>query len=83
MLVLSSLECTCQHGLKDGHNAAGWVGECCSKLGTPSTIPKSDTKECYKNAASCKWGKVAVMVWAGCGNNFRGLGGLILWSSQR
>ena len=42
-----SLECSCQHGVKSGHIAAGWVGECCSELGTPSTIPKSDTKECF------------------------------------
>ena len=47
MLILSSLECSCQHGVKNGHIAAGWVGECCSELGTPSTIPKSDTKECF------------------------------------
>ena len=73
--------------VQNGHIAAGWVGECCSKLGTPTTIPKSDTKECLlgysKNAARCKWGKVAVMVWTGCGSNSRGWGGLMLWSSQR
>ena len=86
-LVFSSLGCSCQHGVQNGHIAAGWVGECCSKLGTPTTIPKSDTKECLlgysKNAARCKWGKVAVMVWTGCGSNSRGWGGLMLWSSQR
>ena len=38
MLILFSLECSCQHGVK---NCGGWVGECCSELGTPSTIPKS------------------------------------------
>ena len=38
---------------------------------------------CSGNAARCKWGKVAVMVWAGRGSNFRGWGGLMLWSSQR
>ena len=47
MLVLSSLECSCQHGVKIGHIAAGWVGKCCCELGAPSTIPKSDTKECF------------------------------------
>ena len=47
MLLLSSLEFNCQHGLKNGHIAAGWVGECCSELGTPITIPKSDTIECF------------------------------------
>ena len=45
MLILSSLECSCQHGVKNGHITAGWVGECYSELGTPSTILKSDTKE--------------------------------------
>ena len=38
---------------------------------------------CSRNAARCEWGKVAVMVWAGGGSNFRGWGGLMLWSSQR
>ena len=38
---------------------------------------------CYTNAARCKWGKVAVMVWVGGGSNFRGWGGLMQWSSQR
>ena len=47
MLTLSSLECSCQHGVKDGHITAGWVGECCSELGTPIVIPYSDTKECF------------------------------------
>ena len=47
MLVLPSLECSCQHGVKNGHIATGWVGECCSELGTPSTVPKSGTKECF------------------------------------
>ena len=47
MLVLSSLECSCQHGVKNGHIERGWVGQCCSELGAPSTIPKSDTKECF------------------------------------
>ena len=36
-----------------------------------------------RNAARCKWGKVAVMVWAGGSSNSRGWGGLMLWSSQR
>ena len=47
MFVLSSLKYNCQHEVKNGHIAAGWVGECCSELGTPSTISKSDTKECF------------------------------------
>ena len=47
MLILSSLECSCQHGVKNGHIMAGWVGECCSELGTPSTIPKADAKVCF------------------------------------
>ena len=47
MLVFFSLECSCQHGVENGHIAAGWVGECCTEPGTPSTIPKSDTKECF------------------------------------
>ena len=29
-----------------------------------------------------EWGKVAVMVWARGGSNFRGWRGLMLWSSQ-
>ena len=37
----------------------------------------------FKDAARCKWGKVAVMVWAGDGSSLRRLGGLMLWSSQR
>ena len=47
MLVLFSLECSCQHGVKNSHIVVGWVGECCSELGTPSTILKSDTKEYF------------------------------------
>ena len=47
MLVLSSLEWSCQHGVENSHIVVGWVGECCSELGTPSTIHKSDTKECF------------------------------------
>ena len=47
MLTLSSLECSCQYGVKNDHITAGWVGECCSELGTPITIPTSDTKECF------------------------------------
>ena len=46
MLALSSSECSCQHGEKIGHIATGWVGECCSELGTASTILKSETKAC-------------------------------------
>ena len=65
----------------------GCVGECCSELGTPSTIPKSDTKECLlgcsRNAATCEWGTVAFMVRAGGGSNFRVWGRIMLWSSQR
>ena len=38
---------------------------------------------CSRNAARCEWGKVAVMVWAGVGSSFRGLGELTLWSFQR
>ena len=38
---------------------------------------------CSRNIVRCKWGKVAVMVWAGDGSNFRGWGGLMLWPSQR
>ena len=38
---------------------------------------------CSRNAARCEWGKVAVMVLVGGGSNFRGWGGLMLWSSQR
>ena len=37
----------------------------------------------FRDAAECKWGKVAVMVWAGNGGNLREWGGLMLWSSQR
>ena len=37
----------------------------------------------FRDAARCKWGKVAVMVWARDGNSLRRLGGLMLWSSQR
>ena len=47
MLALSSSECSCHHGVENVHIATGWVGECCSELGTPSTIPKSDTKEYF------------------------------------
>ena len=32
--------------VEKGHIAAGWIGECCSEVGTPSTIPNSDIKEC-------------------------------------
>ena len=37
----------------------------------------------FKDAARCKWGKVAVMVWARDGSSLRRLGGLMLWLSQR
>ena len=47
MLVLSNSECSCQHGVKNGNIATSWADECCSELATPSTIPKSDTKECF------------------------------------
>ena len=47
MLVLSSSECSCQHGVKNGHIATSWVGECCGELGTRSTIRKPDTKKCF------------------------------------
>ena len=30
--------------MKNGHITAGWVGECCIELGTPSTSPKSDAR---------------------------------------
>ena len=50
MLVLSSSERSRQHGVKNGHISTSWVGECCSDLGTPSTIPKPGTKE-SRNAA--------------------------------
>ena len=83
MLIFSSLECSCQYEVKNGC----WIGECCSEPGTPSTTPKSDTKEFFgggyfRNATTCKWGKVAVMVWAGDCSNLRGWGGLMLWSFQ-
>ena len=47
-----------------------------------SQTPKNVFLEYSRNAARCKWGKVVVMVWAGGGSNFRGWGGLMLWSSQ-
>ena len=81
-----SLECSCQHGVKSGHIAAEWVGECCSELGTQVLFLSQTLKNvllgCSGNAARYKWTKVAVMVWAGGGNNFRGWRGLMLWSSQ-
>ena len=36
----------------------------------------------FRGAASCKWGKVAVMVWSVDGSSLRRWGGLMLWSSQ-
>ena len=47
MLTLSSLGCSCQHGVKNGHITTGWASECCSELGTPITIPYSETKKCF------------------------------------
>ena len=47
MLALSSLEYSCQQGVKNGHITAGWASECCSELGSPITIPQSGTKECF------------------------------------
>ena len=84
MLTPSSLECYCQRGMKNGHITAGWVGECCSELGTPIAIPQSDTKEFFlvgyfRDAATCQWGKIAVMVWARDGSNLRWWGGRMLW----
>ena len=37
----------------------------------------------FRDAARCKWGKLAVMVWAEDGSSSRRWGGLMLWSSQR
>ena len=47
MLTLSSFDSSCQHGVKNSHITTGWVGEYCSELGTPITIPKSDNKQCF------------------------------------
>ena len=47
MLTLSSLEWSRSYGVKNGHIKVGWVGECCSELDAPITIPKSDTKKCF------------------------------------
>ena len=35
----------------------------------------------FRDAASCKWGNIVVMVWAVDGISLR-WGGLMLWSSQ-
>ena len=37
----------------------------------------------FRDAARCKWGKVAVIVWAEDGSSLGRWGGLMLWSSQR
>ena len=37
-LSLSSLECSCSYGVKNGHIAAGWVGECGGELDAPVII---------------------------------------------
>ena len=37
----------------------------------------------FRDVARCKWGKVAVMVWAEDGSSRRRWGGIMLWSSQR
>ena len=37
----------------------------------------------FRDAARCKWGKVAVMVWAEDDSSLRRWGGLMLWLSQR
>ena len=47
MLTLSSLEFSCQYGVKNSSITAGWVGECCSELDTPVASPWSETKECF------------------------------------
>ena len=36
----------------------------------------------FRGAASCKWGKVAVMVWSVDDSSLRRWGGLMLWSSK-
>ena len=36
----------------------------------------------FGDAATCQWGTVAVIVWAGEGSNLRRWGELMLWSSQ-
>ena len=37
-LSLSNLECSCSYGVKNGHIAAGWVGECGGELDAPVVI---------------------------------------------
>ena len=39
---------------------------------------KSVLLGCSTNVATCKWGKVVVMVWDGDASNFRGWGRLML-----
>ena len=39
MLILSSFDCSCQYGVKNGYITAGWVGESCTELDTPIAIP--------------------------------------------
>ena len=36
----------------------------------------------FRDAARCRWGKVAIMVWAEDGSSLRRWGGLMLWSSE-
>ena len=33
----------------------------------------------FRDAATCQWGKIAVMVWARDGSNLRWWGGRMLW----
>ena len=65
MLIFSSLECSCQYEVKN----SCWIGECCSEPGTPSTIPKSDTKEFF-------WGDILGMLLRVNGEKWRSWCGL-------
>ena len=38
---------------------------------------------CFRDAATCQWGKVVVMALVGDGSNLRGWGGLMMWPCQR
>ena len=44
-LSLSSLECSCAYGVKNGHIAAGWVDECSSELEAPVATRWSDIEK--------------------------------------
>ena len=83
MLTLSSLECNCQYGVKNGYITARWVGECCSelrlivsRLNWQGYSIEDTINEILGMLAPYQWG------WGEGGYVVGGRGGQILWEAE-